>query len=237
MTLPSAASLGLASIVHEREVSSTMDVAHELAAKGALAGTLVIADQQRAGRGRSGHSWVSEAGAGLWMTLIERPNDQRVVGVLALRLGMALADALEPHVDAVIRLKWPNDVFADQRKLAGILVEARWRDAQVDWVAIGMGINRRVPLEFPEAAAVRDGVSVNALLEAIIPRIREAVMRTGTLSADECAAWRSRDYALGRRVQLPLRGTVRGISTDGALLVETDTGQIESANAGSLIFS
>src|SRR3954463_2517393 len=88
---------------------STMDVAHKLAAEGARAGTLVIANEQTAGRGRGGKSWQSSSGAGLWLTLIERPRDASGLGVLSLRVGLAAAEALDRFAAEPIWVKWPND--------------------------------------------------------------------------------------------------------------------------------
>lgn len=230
-----ADSLGLSRLVHLQVVGSTMDVAHSLAADGAPAGVLVLADRQDAGRGRGGHAWSSEAGAGIWMTLIERPTDRGAVGVLSLRLGLALAAALEPFAAAPITLKWPNDVFAGDGKLAGILVEARWRDAALDWAAIGMGINLRVPSHMPDAAALAPHVSRDDVLTAVIPRVREASARRGALSADECQAWHDRDRLRGQRIETPLSGVVAGISSDGALLVMTTPGSApQRAQTGSV---
>jgi BirA family biotin operon repressor/biotin-[acetyl-CoA-carboxylase] ligase len=235
--MPSAAVLGLVQVVHEQQVESTMDEAHALADKGAPAGVLVVADRQLRGRGRSGREWESANGAGLWMTLLERPDDPRIVGVLALRLGLALADALAPFVDAPVSLKWPNDLYVAKGKLAGILVEARWRESVVDWVAIGVGINRRVPAGFPDAAAIRAGVSRADLLMAIIPRLRLAASTHGHLSDAECTAWAERDLARGRRVREPGIGVVQGIAPDGALLVHSPaSGRVEPYYAGSLVF-
>ncbi len=223
--------------MHERLVPSTMDIAHALAAEGAPAGVLVVADRQSVGRGRGGNRWASADGAGLWMTRVERPADPRALGVLSLRLGLALAQALAPFVDQPLGLKWPNDVFAGDGKLAGILVEARWRDAHVDWVAIGIGINRRAPIEWPGAAAVRDGVSRATLLQAVIPRVRAAAMYQDVLTDDERAAWHDRDMARGRRVRAPGVGIVAGIAADGALLIAPDRDGIASAfRSGSLLF-
>lgn len=236
--LPSAASLGLARLVHETEVSSTMDLAHALAADGADAGTLVVADEQQRGRGRGGHRWASALGSGLWMTLIERPRDQRVVGVLALRLGLALAESLTPLVDQPLMLKWPNDVFAGQGKLAGILVEARWRESSIDWVAIGIGINRRVPADFPMASSVRGHVSRADLLTVVIPAIRRAAALTGELTESERAQWHARDVAFGQELCEPRKGIARGVASNGALLVESTAGApYESVHAGSLRFA
>ncbi len=235
--LPSASALGLSQLVHEREVSSTMDLVHAYAADGAAAGLLVMADHQRNGRGRGGNRWQSADDAGLWFTLLERPDDQRIIGVLSLRLGLALADALSPLVDADVQLKWPNDVMAGGRKVAGILVEARWRHAVVDWVAIGIGINRRVPPDLSQAASVRPGATRATLLEAVVPRLRAAVAMRGQLSVHECDAWQTRDFARGRRIVAPRKGIVAGIAADGALLVTDLSGTSTVAvHAGSLVF-
>ena len=130
-----AAQLGLARLDYHVRVTSTMDVAHALAEDGAPAGTLVLASSQAAGRGRSGKTWTSEPDAGLWCTLVERPQDGRALEVLALRVGLHLAEALTPLVDGAVQLKWPNDLYVDDRKLGGILIEVRWRDALLAIVA------------------------------------------------------------------------------------------------------
>ncbi len=213
-----------------------MDDAHAAALAGAPAGTLIVADVQRQGRGRAGRRWSSASNSGLWMTLVERPEDSEMLGVLALRIGMALANALDPFVSHPIRLKWPNDLFVGDGKLAGVLIEARWRESLVDWVAIGVGVNMRAPSEFSPAASVRDDVSRSELLQATIPPIREAARRTGALNEPELDEWRLRDLSAGRRITSPTHGVVQGISTDGALMVESD-GVVSAVRAGSLVFS
>jgi BirA family biotin operon repressor/biotin-[acetyl-CoA-carboxylase] ligase len=236
--LPSPEALGLSRLVHHQEVASTMDEAHALASAGAPAGVVVIADRQVRGRGRGGQRWESSAGDGLWMTLIERPSDEDVVGVLSLRMGLALAEALDALADGPVSVKWPNDVYRGRGKLAGILIEARWRDAMVDWVAIGVGINRRVPSSMPQAATIRADVSRATLLAAVVPGMRAAAARQGPLSAEELEAWHRRDMARGRRIRLPVDGVVAGISADGALLVERGSAiEPESFRAGSLVFA
>jgi BirA family biotin operon repressor/biotin-[acetyl-CoA-carboxylase] ligase len=236
--LPSASALGLAALHHRVTTTSTMDDAHRLAADGAEAGTLVVADQQETGRGRAGRVWASAPGAGLWMTLIERPRDRDMLDVLALRLGLALAEALTPFVAGAVRLKWPNDLLVGAGKLAGILVEARWRDDVVDWVAIGVGVNMRAPAAFADAASVSADVLRADLLLASVPRMRAAAASTGRLSARELRSWRQRDFAVGRPISAPIPGVVQGISDNGALLVRSDaSGEIESARSGSMVFA
>lgn len=169
-----AAECGLVRLEHHALVGSTMDEAHRLAQGGAEAGTLVLADAQDGGRGRGGRQWASEPGAGIWMTLIERPRDQRALDVLALRTGLALADALQPFCDGRITLKWPNDLFLGAGKLAGILIEARWRESLPEWVAIGVGVNRRVPTAVP---VPRRSVRTSHVMRSCAPCCRRCAVR------------------------------------------------------------
>lgn len=231
-----AASCGLAALVYRESVSSTMDMAHELAQQGAVAGTAVLASRQDQGRGRSGRAWQSEADAGLWLTLIERPDDQRALEVLSLRVGLALAEALSLLVDGEIQVKWPNDLYVGNGKLSGILIEVRWRDGRPEWVAIGVGINRRVPPEYRQAAHVRTDVSRDALLRAVVPAIRRAAAGRGPLSEEECEAWAARDLARGRAVSAPIEGHVEGISPTGAVLIRDENGTLHAQHSGSLVF-
>lgn len=198
---------------------STMDVAHRLAAEGAAPGTLVIADEQTAGRGRGGKTWQSSPGAGLWMTLIERPLDASGIGVLSLRVGLAAARALDRFAAEPVRVKWPNDLYVDDGKLAGILVEARWREQAVEWVAIGLGINVRQPEGVDLAAGLEPGSSRLDVLSELIPAVRVAAQRSGTLSAAELEEFNARDLARGRECVEPALGRVAGITADGELLV------------------
>src|SRR5438874_2355852 len=139
------------------QVGSTLDVAHDLAAVGAPAGTMIVADAQTGGRGRMGRAWRSEPGGGVWMTVIERPTDGLALETLSLRVGLLVAPALDALAASPIRLKWPNDLYVGDRKLAGILIEARWREGRPDWVAIGVGINLRPPVDEGQAIGLRDG--------------------------------------------------------------------------------
>ena len=229
-----AALLDLPRVELRTSVSSTMDVAHSLAAAGAPPGTLVLADEQTAGRGRGGKRWQSHHEAGIWMTLIERPNDAEALGVLAIRLGLKAAPVLERHVDAPIRLKWPNDLLVNGRKLAGILVETRWRDGSVDWVAIGIGVNVRVADDGPEGAAMRPGTRRLDVLAELVPVVRAAARARGRLTEEELDRWRARDHAAGRRCSQPIAGRIRGVAADGALIVERG-GETALARSGSLV--
>jgi BirA family transcriptional regulator, biotin operon repressor / biotin---[acetyl-CoA-carboxylase] ligase len=216
-------------------VGSTLDVAHALAAAGAPAGTLVLADEQTAGRGRLGRRWTSAPGAGLWLTLVERPSDPAAVEVLSLRAGLRAAAVLDRWAGAPVRLKWPNDLYVGERKLGGILIEARWRDARLDWVALGLGVNVGDP-PVEHAVGLRPPVDRVELLGELVPALRAAAAARGVLTPGELEAFAARDLARGRRCVAPSAGVVRGIAPDGALVVQQDAAESRH-RAGSLTFT
>ncbi len=227
-----ARGLGLPKVTAVTQVESTMDLAHELAAAGAPAGSLVVAEEQTAGRGRGGRAWTSVRCSGLWMTIIERPVSDDGLDVLSLRVGLRLAPVLDRWTESPVRLKWPNDLFVGDRKLAGVLIEARWRGSRADWVAIGVGVNLRQSGEEPRAV-LRDA-DARDVLAAVVAAVREAAAAAGPLTEAEVGAFAARDLATGQRVSHPARGTVRGIAPSGELLVETDAG-LRRCRAGSLV--
>jgi BirA family biotin operon repressor/biotin-[acetyl-CoA-carboxylase] ligase len=230
-----AARLGVAALHLFQSVGSTLDVAHAIAA-GAPSGTLVLADEQTSGRGRQGKRWTSAPGAGIWLTLIERPADVRALDVLALRCGLYAAEALDSIAGATITLKWPNDLYVGDRKLAGILIETRWRGTAPDWVAIGMGLNVHAP-ELSSGVGLAPGASRLAALERLVPALRRAAAATHHLGTDELARWGGRDFARERPVTTPAAGRAVGITAAGELLVSDASGTLTRHRTGSLTFA
>ena len=215
---------------------STMDDAHSAAAVGAPGGTIVLADRQASGRGRNGRRWASDAGQGIWMTIIERPNDPRALDVLSLRVGLRAARALDRYTMSLVGLKWPNDLYVGDGKLAGILIEARWRGNRIDWVAIGIGVNVRMPSGVASAASLAAGVRRVNVLAELVPAVRSAAAARGLLSSAELAEFSERDVARGRACIEPAQGEVRGINESGELLVDTGHG-VRTFRDGSLMFA
>ena len=136
-----AASAGESTIYDE--IDSTQEAARELAAGGADQGTLVIAEQQTAGRGRMGRSWHSPSGVNLYTTIILRPPIPLAdVPRMSLVAGIAAAEALEREAPGIVALKWPNDVWLRGRKAGGIIAEAVTDARQnLDCVLLGIGLN------------------------------------------------------------------------------------------------
>ena len=171
----------------------------------------------------------------MWLTLIERPTDARALDVLALRCGLFAAEALDELAGATVRVKWPNDLYLGSGKLAGILIETRWRGTAPDWVAIGFGLNVVAP-DVSTGAGLTAGSTRLAALDRLIPALRRAASASRHLSDEELARWRARDLSVGRPITEPVRGVVQGISSNGELLVSTE-GQLTAHRSGSLTFA
>ena len=230
------ADAGAADLFVLDECVSTMDIAHARAADGALHGLVVVAEEQRAGRGRSGKTWVSARGRGVWTSILLRPAVAATPGVLSLRIGLELAERLERRSGKRLTLKWPNDVFHAGSKLAGILIEARWRGAVLEWIVVGVGVNI---LAAETDVMTSTGLGVECTRAAVLVDVVRAVLaatgRTGELDADEMARYAARDHARGRVVTAPHAGVVQGITSGGGVVIRTAGGD-EVIVAGSLVF-
>jgi BirA family biotin operon repressor/biotin-[acetyl-CoA-carboxylase] ligase len=197
---------------------------------------LIIAEEQTAGRGTQGRRWTSSPGTGIWLTLLERVSDPRALEVLSLRCGLYAAEALDGLATAPIGVKWPNDLYVRGRKLAGVLIEIRWRGAAAEWVAIGFGLNVLAP-PLDTATGLAPGCGRLEALERLVPALRRSAAATGHLSPDELARWASRDVARGRSALAPSLGMVDGISAAGELLVRDAAGHLASHRTGTLSFA
>jgi len=221
-------------------VTSTMDITHELAREGAPAGTVVLADEQVAGRGRQGRYWHSPRGGGIWLGYLVRPARATESGVLSLRVGLAISEALA-DLGITARLKWPNDVVVEDRKLAGVLCEARWSADKLSWIAIGVGINVLGPLpaEISSQAIALSEADPNItrlrVLEALVPRLH-ALRMEPALSEPEREAFQRVDWLAGRRLREPVKGVASGVDPQGALLVETGKG-VQRVMGGGVVCS
>lgn len=209
---------------HE-SVGSTNDRAAELARDGAPAWTVVVANEQTAGRGRRGDSWFSPPGSGLWMSVLL--GDRRALPQLPLLVGLACAEAIEKHLDGVrIGLKWPNDLFLAGRKVGGVLCERA-----EETVVAGIGINLRTPGGGFEAALSMIAISLeaesgktllrSALAGTILRSLREILVGEGAF-ASALPRLEARDVLSGRGVMAERcgPGIARGIDASGALVVE-----------------
>jgi BirA family biotin operon repressor/biotin-[acetyl-CoA-carboxylase] ligase len=238
---------------HYRRTDSTNTRARELAAARAPHGTVVTADEQTAGRGRQGRTWTAPPGSALLYSAILRPLEPRH-SVLPLAVALAVcetAERLRPEI--ACKVKWPNDIHLEGRKLAGILIEARPQDG---WAVLGVGLNLTIaPESFPPD--LRD--KATSLLHPadptrpVGPHNRQDDMRadraseasaalsealSGWLDADPehvLTAWRKRDALLGREVSWEKgTGVADGIDERGYLVVRLADGERVALGAGDV---
>jgi BirA family biotin operon repressor/biotin-[acetyl-CoA-carboxylase] ligase len=236
---------------HFRQVGSTNTVARELAEAGAPHGTVVTADEQTAGRGRQGRAWTAAPGTALLYSAIVSPLGERHP-LLPLAVPLAVcevAERLRPGIEC--KVKWPNDVHLEGRKLAGILIEARPQD---QWAVVGVGMNLTIPQdEFPEELRERatslfaDACGAGNPIQGRITRsagaaeaAREALSEriAAWVEADEAtvlAAWRERNALRGREVSWAKgSGVAEGIDERGYLLVRLADGDRVALGAGDV---
>ena len=220
---------------------STNDDARLLAADGAPEGTVVVARRQTAGRGRRGRIWQSRGGLGLYLSVILRPTEPpTLIARYAIASAVAVVEACRPFGGDTVRAKWPNDVLAGGRKLAGILAETRAGSVGTEMV-LGFGINvDHAEEDFP--TELRDAATSLRLLGGGEPVAVHAVARelaaalSGAVSALRTGAWEDvagrflayEPNAVGRRVRLVRggEGVTDGIDTSGALRVATSAGAV-----------
>ena len=202
--------------IHHRLTDSTNARAKQLALAGAPHGTLVTADQQTAGRGRQGRQWTAPPRTAVLMSVLLRDLDEDQA-VLPLAAAVAVCDA-SPGLET--RIKWPNDVWIDRKKLAGILVEGR---PQEGWAVLGIGLNVSAhPPDLPATSLGEDDP------EPVLARVLQALGGWLERPQDEVLeAWRERDALTGERVRWASgEGVAEGIDDSGALLVKTSGGRI-----------
>jgi BirA family transcriptional regulator, biotin operon repressor / biotin---[acetyl-CoA-carboxylase] ligase len=216
-----------------RTFGSSLDAIHDLAAQGAPAGSAVIVEEQTAGRGRDGRTWRSPVG-GVWLGMLLRPpHSVPTTGALSLRVGLVLADVVDDLIGVEpgrARLKWPNDVLIDDRKVAGILCEGRWHGDSLQWLAVGVGVNvaNEIPAELAGRAITLREVLPDVrridVLDRLVPALLPLTTHHAPLTESECAAFAQRDWLRGRQIRAPISGRAAGIRPDGALLVDTGAG-------------
>ncbi len=224
--------------IFREEVGSTMDIARELAEAGAPEGTIVFAARQTAGRGRRGRGWESPEG-GAWFSLLLRPPMELCrAGCLSVLAAVACALAIRERYALPVRVKWPNDLLLDNRKLGGVLIELAAVGAHIDWLIVGIGINVNNPLpkeaRLPPlslAGALGHSIDLEEFFAVILRALARWYLRFlqegfepirtmwAELSALEDGIWVQRG---GERFE----AQVKGLSELGKLIIER-SGRIE----------
>ncbi len=225
-------------IVYHAQLGSTNDVARALADIGEPEGTLVIADEQTAGRGRRGRTWVAPAQAALLMSLILRPPlAPSQVTRVTMAVALGVCEGMRAATGLIAQLKWHNDVLLDGKKCAGVLSEASLVGAQVEFVIVGIGVNvnftaASIAALPRETTTIRDELGAEfsrvQLAQAILRRMDDYYLR---LRAGENlrGEWSARIATLGQpvRAQTPWgveQGIAESVDDDGALCLRRADG-------------
>ncbi len=226
--------------VYQR-VGSTNDVALRLASEGHPEGTVVVSDEQTHGRGRYGRTWHSRGGVGLWFSVLLRPRGHARLGwLLPLAASLSVAEALRLHFGISAQTKWPNDVVAARRKIAGVLVEGQVAGEKQSRAVVGIGVNvNHRPEDFPPA--LRDkATSAFQLLGKELDRIEVLVRVLEALERIYFQAVRDerpvlRDWLascahVNRLVSVataegPVTGRFLGVDNDGRLELRDASGE------------
>ena len=227
-------------------VDSTQTIAHKLAQEGAPHGTIIIGEEQTAGRGRMARPWESAKGTGIWMTVIVRPDvtPQQASSytlVVAVAVTMAIK-TLYKHIEPAI--KWPNDLLINGKKCTGILTEMQAEADLVQALLVGIGINaNQVAADFsPEIADIATSLQLEAGEEinraALVASILHYLEQFTELYVKEGFAslktlWQQLSCTIGQRIEVTtirerFEGVASGITDDGVLQLTQDDGTIRT---------
>lgn len=229
-------------------VGSTMDLATELAMKGAASGTVVLAEAQDNGKGRMARRWFSPKYKGIYLSLILRPEIlPNQSAILTLLCAVGICEAVKETIGLEGKIKWPNDIFLNNKKAGGILTELNAEMDAVRFVVVGIGLN----VNNDKKSLVPGGTSLReekkkvinrvGLLQNILYRIEDNYLSWQKQGAGFIAEkWRSHNITLGRRVKVGfhkdyIEGEAVDIDEDGQLLLRKDSGIIQRVSAGDVV--
>ena len=231
------------------ECKSTNDVAAQHASTGAPHGYTILAEEQTAGRGRQGRTWVSPRG-GIWVTTLLRPPlTLDSLNALPIIAALAVARAINSSQGVGARVRWPNDIFVGGRKLAGVLAETKFKGNQVEYVLLGVGINANFPSTTlgelsSKATSLEDLLGAPIDREAIIALLLmeiENVYELASSNPDEAVALlRELDCSRGRQVRIKLQGeeitgTMAGYESLTRVRIRIVAGRYRQVETGSVV--
>jgi BirA family transcriptional regulator, biotin operon repressor / biotin---[acetyl-CoA-carboxylase] ligase len=225
-------------------VESTMTEAVRLLREGGRPGMMVIADEQTAGMGRLGRSWISEPDVGIYASVLLRlPLSPANLPIASLTLGLATAEAIQKATNLSCDLRWPNDVLVNDRKAAGVLIHL-----VDDWIVAGIGINVNqnsfpTGLRTPATSLRIESRGRIQSRERLIIALLESLdgfcssLKTSGPEAILRAFASSSSYAINRRVIVEeggIKGLTAGLDENGFLLVKSDAGRVERIASGGI---
>ena len=246
------------SFYHYKNTSSTMDRSRELALRGADSGCVFTAEKQSAGRGRNGRTWVSRQG-GLFFSVLERPNITITdYTLISMMIQIAVVQSISSICGKQAFLRWPNDIYIDRRKIAGIITEISGEGDLVTWLTCGIGVNINNPVPSGKATSCSEikgqQISRREVLNKIlkeIENVKKTFISTAVYSQGNSALaekWNSLADCIGAKVavfesvvnkdniltgKILSRGVFQGIDPVGRCILKTENGNLY-INQGSV---
>jgi len=229
-------------------LNSTMDMATQLALKGAREGTVVLVETQTKGRGRLGRAWYSPKYKGLYFSLILRPKiSLDKASIITLLAGVSICEAIKEVLGLGLQIKWPNDILMHIKKLGGILTEIKAEVDEVNFIVIGVGlnINNESKSLISGSTSLRENkdeqLSRINILQEVLYRLEVNYQILDKKGAKPIIdKWRQYAVTLGRRVKVyshkeHLEGEAFDIDSDGGLLIRNDSGITQKVIAGDVV--
>lgn len=237
--------------VYFKELESTQQKAHLLAKDGAEHGTVILTNDQTKGKGRLGRTWYAEKGKGIWLSMILRPSfGYQLAPTITLVTALSIVETLEKLYGIKASIKWPNDVFIDGKKCAGILTEIHGEQDQIHYLIIGIGINTH-KMEFVSRSEIEK--IVISLEEKInqTPKRNELIIKLLEIFENNFERfvkegfnpffplYNERLYGKGRKITVNqfaqrIEGTIIEVDPQGYLLLETDDRKIIKITSGDI---
>lgn len=240
-------------IIHFHSIPSTNDSAKEFASNKAKEGLVITAEQQSAGRGRRGRTWESPKGTGIWMSILLRPNiPPSQAPKFTLLAAVAVASAIKEVSKVDVKIKWPNDLIINNKKVCGILTEMSAEMDFINYIIVGIGVNvNAMSRDFPEELQ-KTAISLAQVLGEKIPRqkLSRKILENietrylafiETMDFEEILQeWRVASYTLGKQVKTTWNGEemiamAEDINEDGALMLRTDQDKLIEISFGDVM--
>ena len=229
-------------------IDSTNNCAKAVADIGASEGTVVISEEQTAGRGRLGRPWFSPPSQNLTFSIVVRPQlNNDVLNLLPLYAAVAVAEAIERATSLKVECKWPNDLLINRKKVGGILIEGCFKEGKIEYAVIGVGINVNLDVFPPDLSQKASSLRIETNAEIDRARLFQEILRSLELHyrrflqkgfQSVVPEWTSHSSMLGKTITVSqhgnaLSGVVKGFSQDGGLLLQTN-GTVMTLFAGDV---
>ncbi|EEM11980.1 Biotin--[acetyl-CoA-carboxylase] synthetase [Bacillus pseudomycoides] len=238
-------------VYFKESVESTQHIAAKLAYEGAAEGTIVVAEEQTAGRGRLSRKWHSPKGTGIWMSIILRPAiPVHHAPQLTLLAAVSVAQAIEKCTSVNVGIKWPNDILIEGKKAVGILTEMQADPDKINAVIMGIGINANQGQEH-FADEIKE-IATSLAIESGKPIVRAELMQQIFLQMEKLyqeyvkngfsvikLLWESYAISIGKEITArtmkdTITGVAKGITADGVLMLEDDKGQLHHIHSADI---